>query len=136
MNCRVLRSLQLCALDITDYEPLKNMVTLEILNLRGSSFHNPDILKGLLMLRSLDLGQTAIASIHPLTGMTRLEELQLDECTNIINFDRDQLLEILENLISLRCINFSEGMRITGELKERILSLPEDDLCIESSSKR
>lgn len=78
-TCSILQGLNLSGTHrLVDYNPLSELLTLQYLSLRNSYITNIDCLAPLVLLRSLDLGGTAINDIKPLRHCTRLEELSLD----------------------------------------------------------
>lgn len=140
-HCKSLRSLILAGLRFTnnvrDYDPLSNLPQLELLSLRSSeNVTSTEVFKDLSMLRSLDLGETRVTSIAALSGLTRLEELCLDNCTALI--DTAQSLACLPKLKMLRLLNVQgtplesfrsdNGMILLDALASR-------DICVESQTR-
>lgn len=105
-NCLVLRSLNCAGLMLTNFDQFVFLTTLELLNLRSSSFPitSCEPLKGLKILRSLDLGQTPLTSIECMTGMTRLEELAIDACYYLDQSVSD-ICASIKTMASLRLLN-------------------------------
>jgi hypothetical protein len=105
MNLPILRSLSLAGLNLINYDELRWLVTVEILNLQYSNFSKPELLTDFCLLRSLDLGHTPITTLVGLEELTRLEELYLDSTRRLT--DQPKVMESL--LLILK--HSSEGLK-------------------------
>jgi hypothetical protein len=120
---------------LSGYNCLHDLVCLEVLSLRSSNIANIDIISCLPMLRSLDLGETHINVLHPLQGLTRLEELLLDNCT-FTNLQEPESTagRVFSTLTTLRCLNLHF---CSPPLPESILAHSMDhDVYIEPKCRR
>lgn len=138
-NCFGIKAICLAGLDLAQhqYDNVGKLVNLEYLTLRQSNINSINCCRYLYMLRSLNLGHTAITSISSLGGnnFTRLEELVLDGCSNL-NFDEftDHLKNFCE-IPNLATLNICETDLLKG--KDQIFDThPNYNLSIESRSRR
>lgn len=82
--------------------------SLEILSIRASNIRDVRALAHLHCLRSLDLGETTLHSLHDiLEGQRRLDELFLDECVIIGSLDKVETY--ISQLDSLKLLNIQDG---------------------------
>lgn len=150
-NCMALKALNIahCA-GLTDFSHLVKLDTLELLNLRSTSFNSTSEVTNLLLLRSLDLGHTNVTEISSLRGLYRLEELLLDGCerlciesaNNVSQPGQSQehvsggdILRSLLELKALRLLNIGETS--LGEpWQKEYLQQCNMTLCLETRSKR
>ena len=136
-SCKSLRALNICGLRLSSdisFDALQDLTSLEILLLRSSNISKGARLKELIMLRSLDIGNTKIDSIEFVSTLRRLEEFFMD---NIPLFARashiKHCISVLQELSSLRLLNVN-GTVLDQHYEE--LSLIDPDISIEDVSKR
>lgn len=143
-HCQSLRALIIAGLKFTntvkDYQPLSKLPQLEILSLRScENLTSIELCRNMLMLRSLDLGDTNITSIEPLSRLTRLEELALDGCKGLHDDSCIQSsLNCLSQLKSLRLLNI-QATALDTYVREDGMVLADvlhDDVCLEAKSRR
>ncbi|MEO7992970.1 MAG: hypothetical protein ABI743_01115, partial [bacterium] len=91
--------------DLRNLPRIKLPASLEALALPGMQLHSLDLLEGCTHLKSLDLGDTAITSIHPLLHCPELEVVWLDR--NDIE-DPDLLLQLSHLKAVVIDIDFEE----------------------------
>ena len=152
-HCITLRALVLAGIKFTnsveDYRPLGRLAQLELLSLRqAENVTSAECLRGLVQLRSLDLGETAVASLAPLAGLTRLEELALDGCSRLGGGrggdsgcdDMQQRLQMqvqtlsTANLPNLRLLNVQDTA--LAAWRDSLLEVLHEDVCLEVKARR
>jgi hypothetical protein len=112
-----LKGLNLAGIEVShesSYDVLQNLNHIEILVLRASNISSGTRLRGLIFLRSLDIGNTKISSIDFIKDFHRLEELLVDSCP-IIN-QRETIvdcIEALKSLPSLKLLNICDTILIS-----------------------
>ena len=142
-NCLALRSLNLAGIDLYEdskYQALGKVVNIEILSLSHAlSLKSIDFCKHLLMLRSLSLTNTEIASIAPLGGnrLTRLEELSLDSCRKLdCSAKITETVDTLKGLPALQLLNAFD-IKCVNEHADFILDFhPNANLLIETKPRK
>jgi hypothetical protein len=110
MNLPMLRSLSLAGLFLINYEDLRWLVTVEILNLQYSNFSKPELLCDFNLLRSLDLGNTKISSISELKKLVRLEELYLDSTKCLKDETTPESIHTLQLLPDLKYLQIGDSL--------------------------
>ena len=141
-SCRSLRSLVMAGLKFTtsskDYEPLEKLSqSIELLSLRNcDNLTSLAFCHGMLLLRSLDVGETSVSSIAPLAKLTRLEELCLDLCDKLSSGEEN--ITALSQLGSLRLLNVC-GTVLENYQREDgmiLVDVLHQDICVESKPRR
>eukprot|EP01038_Epipyxis_sp_PR26KG_P008123 gene8123-11001_t len=138
-HCKMLKAINLSGTKrVISYEPLSQLLILEVLSLRSSAITSIDSIKDLICLRSLDIGKTAITTITPISRLTRLEELLLDgfQLPNLsgnIELSRE-IIDIFHGLNCLRLINLCETP--LNEYREEIRTGFKHEMHLERASRR
>lgn len=109
INLPLLKSLSIAGLHLINYDDIKWLVTLEILNTQFSNFSKPELLCNFNVLRSLDFGHTPITNINGIQRLTRLEELYLDSTPYIQESSNQMIVNSLVDLSSLKLLQIGNS---------------------------